>query len=371
MGDPVDSSDQSSSEHQQKLNVVSHIKAGFLKLGHNVDDAVILESLENCKKLGVTNSFMSLNVDGNEYLVRINGRLWAPYQRKHEQMSLDLLAQQKIATSVLVNDVIHGVQICQSYPQQQSYAAIVRSGDPEKIKQANLIMTKTIAKYQGLRFKPNEEQEIVFYQLAEMLENTANKIEMMFTEAEDDEKKQKLLHLLESSKKIAEVLHHCHKSHVFFHGDLLPNSVYIDFDSAQAIVVDWEYSVYGYWSVDLAKVSCSMSVEQMLELGDMYHTALLGDASGRMPVEMQYALQMNRFTHQYLDLAWKVNAENYTNYEPKIDAMLTELQTFEPGLNELHLRTKSQPGMFSHINTPYYPASGSSLNPVQPLQSKL
>ena len=86
----------------------------------------INEHKETNFKESVTNQFMEITDNKqHKYLVRINGRLWAPFSRKAESYNLDQLRKKNIETGVLVNSPKIGLQICKLYQKENSLCKIM------------------------------------------------------------------------------------------------------------------------------------------------------------------------------------------------------------------------------------------------------
>lgn len=62
---------------------------------------------------GVTNRFLKFeDINGNKYLIRINGKLWPPFTREDEAYNLDRLKKHGIETKMIFNDKKKRYQIC-------------------------------------------------------------------------------------------------------------------------------------------------------------------------------------------------------------------------------------------------------------------
>ncbi|MBX3710140.1 MAG: hypothetical protein KF702_10415, partial [Gammaproteobacteria bacterium] len=88
------------------------IKEAFKKNG-----IILKEELDDDKKYdmknSVTNQFMKVEgINGDQYLIRINGKLWPPFTREGEDYNLKQLKNNHVNTTVIVNNIEIGFQIC-------------------------------------------------------------------------------------------------------------------------------------------------------------------------------------------------------------------------------------------------------------------
>ncbi len=88
-----------------------------IKKAFKTNGIILKEELDDSKKYAmkesVTNQFMKVeDINGDQYLIRINGKLWPPFTREGEDYNLKQLKDSHINTTVIVNNTELGFQIC-------------------------------------------------------------------------------------------------------------------------------------------------------------------------------------------------------------------------------------------------------------------
>jgi hypothetical protein len=80
----------------------------------------------------VTNQYIKVTDRlGTVHSLRINGRLWQPFNRENESRYLRYLKQHGVQHNVLWEDIEHGFQICQLYPEEISFEKILCKRDAD------------------------------------------------------------------------------------------------------------------------------------------------------------------------------------------------------------------------------------------------
>jgi thiamine kinase-like enzyme len=218
------------------------IKTAFGEL--NID--LQHEELSDCSMLhSKTNKFMQVKAkDGEIYLIRINGKLWPPFERPSEANNLEMLRQKKIKTNVIHNG--SEFQICYFKPEEKRFSMII---DEDMKMECLEKVAESIKNYQAA------------VEFQNVLSIRKDLVEKAFNQMLSD-KKTKLNFYYEIIKKIIFVVEHDRKDHVSSHNDLLPSDIY--YIDGEIIIVDWEYSALNHPFYDLAHLSVlsSLTMEQ-------------------------------------------------------------------------------------------------------------
>jgi hypothetical protein len=149
---------------EKKLKQI--VEAFSQNLNIQVDEEKIRKYLNSAKKKGQTNTFTEdFEIDKKKYLIRINGKLWPPYERKNEDELLNTLKKNNIKTNVLFNG--DGFQICAVMDEQGSLAAYIKKQNKENIERVLALVAKEIVKYQKL------EASKILHPVDSMLENVS------------------------------------------------------------------------------------------------------------------------------------------------------------------------------------------------------
>jgi thiamine kinase-like enzyme len=194
----------------------------------------------------VTNQFITVqDVQNQSYLVRIDGKLWAPFTRENENYHLKRLAAHNITTHVLLNSYQHGFQLCE-LPKAKTFDSLQ---DAEK-SHSLVSLGKKLKQLHSVGGFHDQ------YHLAKTLLHSFNKLP-----SDDQLLLEKPLSTLLS---ILKTLQSDTANHVSSHNDLLPSSVYVKGDEIS--MVDWEYASQNHRSYDLAFFSIQTGLNQAEEI---------------------------------------------------------------------------------------------------------
>lgn len=285
-----------------KKNHAKNIQDVFKKINIIIPLEYILSSFNSLQKLGVTNTYLTIHFQDVEYIVRLNGKVWPPYERIYEQNVLSVLKLHNIETTVLFNNDHY--QICKKSNEKMALSSILKNENDEKIYKALELSGAEIAKYQQLDIST----PLIDYPIEKMFNDANNFLHKKFTQnypasfSEFEENGKYLLKYLSYSNKIVS------------HNDLLPSSIFIDFTNSKISIVDWEYSALAYWSNDLSLLGASLTDKQTKALANYYYSYQNKTFSDTSWLQ----LQANIYIHQFLKLAWKVNHENIFQFQPDI-----------------------------------------------------
>ena len=260
---------------------LKEIKKIFKKKG-----IILKEEFANFKKYdmkdSVTNQFMKVaDINDNQYLIRINGKLWPPFTREGEDYNLHLLEDNHINTTVIVNNMVVGFQICRLNDDKNRFNEMQIENKKENILQK---IARGIKKFHRIgNFKNN-------YPIATAINNSVKCL------SETEQKK--LYPYYGIILAILSMLNSDKKNQVSSHNDLLPSSIYLDKD--QVTFVDWEYSAENHRSYDLSlfSIKSSLTPEQEQKLITSY------DISGNL--NMHYSIVVMKPIVNFLLLLWNL-----------------------------------------------------------------
>lgn len=218
--------------------IYSKIAAAFSKLGIHLNSPLTgSQALRFTESL--TNQFLKVeDLRGNTYLVRINGQLWSPFNRKDEDLNLKQLKALKISSKVIFNDFENGFQICK-FPDEQSKFTHAKN------KNALLYLIGIVIKNYHARANFNNE-----YRVASTLQSSFARLPV-----QDQIKLNGIYQLI---LRMLLSLTNDQTHFVASHNDLLASSVYCE--AEQVSIVDWEYSGRNHRSYDLALFSLKASL---------------------------------------------------------------------------------------------------------------
>lgn len=210
------------------------IRQAFLQCGiqlHDHENFSDFLSIPN----SVTNRYIKVaDISGNRYILRINGKLWQPFDRENESRYLRSLKQQGIQHNVLCEDVKHGFQICQFYPEESSFEKIPCKRDVDLAK-----ISRGIRQYHQL------EATDSYVSVPHMMDNAIGR-----TSAHCQTKFDSFGLLI---KKMLLTLCCDVDNYVLSHNDLLPSNIYLN-DSSTCFI-DWEYAGKNHRVYDLAMLA--------------------------------------------------------------------------------------------------------------------
>lgn len=249
-----------------------------------------------------TNQFIKVT-DNNkqEYLIRINGKLWAPFTRKGEDYNLSELKQNKLNTQVIVN--AEEFQICRLEPEKNQLAAIKKQG-LSLLPTLELVARKIRNYHDTAKFKN-------YYKTGEIIQNSFTRI------SEDQQKKLAAFYKLILS--MLYTLHNDTEKQVASHNDLLLSSIYLKKDDEVAIV-DWEYSGINHRSYDLAfllvKLLPTLQEEELfLDAYDPDHK-----------FNLNFSVKLMKPIINFTFLLWNTSSNNEIK-DNIFQAMITNIQT--------------------------------------------
>jgi thiamine kinase-like enzyme len=328
---------------EEKEKLAEEIRKTFGQLGKNISCEQILASLQSAKKLGVTNTFVQVQIENENFLIRINGKLWPPYKRQDEENTLKMLRHFGIETNILYN--APDFQICRMPDENTKLENIIKSGNTENIMKATKLVAQEIAKYHKI------ERQSVEYPIHKMILDAEKVLQAKFKES--PEQIEILNSFAEGCRKILKVLNSDIESNTFSQNDLLPSSLFVDLTNQKVSIVDWEYAGLTYWSNDLALLGRQLSPAQLDLLANLYHSAQVGSESV-MPQEQKLHLQFNIFLHNFLNLAWRVMPSNINEYQEQITKMKEELASISNSLDVRYRHAMAPSGLFSQTTVSPY-----------------
>jgi len=232
--------------------LIKVIAKAFTQLGIILKDELTSLKLARLAN-GGTNKYMIVqDIHGIRYLIRVNGKLFPPFTRTHEHDNLQQLKQHKITNNVLLNDRLHGFQICVvdsaknfseiSIDRTHNSQLVAISQEIKKCHEKNNFQNRypvANTAIHSLKKLPKIEQVKVESHLEIILR-------MLFTLALDE------------------------NNHVSSHNDLLPSNVYIK--KRHVHFVDWEYAAVNHRAYDLSYfiISAALAPCQEQKLIDAY-----------------------------------------------------------------------------------------------------
>ncbi len=217
------------------MNIRHRIALALKK--HNIRSDGKTEDAKLCVfNEGVTNKFFSIqSCSGVEYVIRMNGKLWPPFTRLHENKNLKLLRDFKIDTTVVENDHVRGFQICKLQDKKHQF-------NEQKLNRVNPVVLKKISAAIKLihNIKYFKNQYFIDKQVTAAYSKLSKEDQRRF--------ETQYIYLMRIQ------YHLCldTESTVSSHNDLLPSSVYI---SERVAIVDWEYAGLNHRAYDLALFS--------------------------------------------------------------------------------------------------------------------
>ena len=350
---------------EEKLKLAEKIRFAFLENKKEIDLQIILDKFNNLEKLGVTNEFMELTIENEDFLIRINGNLWPPYTRNSETEGLEILSKYGIEHNVLVNG--EGFQICKPFPKDMQLSQILKKNDPKAILNSLTLAATEIANYHNILL----EQFSAIYPLEKMVNDVKNNLERKFTNFNPDAQDPRMVEAMEALQflirqcvKIPMVLQKCIKHKTFSQNDTIAPSIYIDSDRQKATLVDWEYAALGYWSNDLAILLTDLETEEQKSiLANAYHQARTG-VQAMMPEQQTFELKINTLAYSFLRMGWAINQNNLLKFIPIINELIEQLETVSSQINLLFM--PGTMGFFSPSpisEEPYVPDRKEAANP--------
>lgn len=342
------------------------IQIAFEKIGVSIPYHKILSSFDSLQKLGVTNIYLSIKFNSQDYIIRINGKLWPPYERIHETNTLASLKSIGIQTNVLLNDETY--QICVKPAENLKLTSILATNGYQNISRALQLLAFEITRYQQLSF-----HQMVDYPIEKMIKDASMMLRKNFGEQNREYFKnfENICNLILKFIALADT------EKVFSHNDLLPSSVFVDLENNKISIVDWEYSAKSYWSNDMSIVSCLLTSEQKLILFEHYQFYQNSIA------ELKNAILVgNIFLHDFLKLAWKIKPKNLHEYQDEIFSLnksylhiikILQMPINEKNKNMNHVESHLSIMNASFFNSPKIKANGSESILSEPVkgQSKL
>jgi thiamine kinase-like enzyme len=271
---------------------------------------------ENFKKYeikeSITNTFMeTADIHYRKYIVRINGKLWPPFTRENEEYNLIKLRDNNIFTSVLINNVQAGFQICHFVENRFSEA-------PPYGKTESFIkkIGTTLKKIHDVKdFK-------ITYPISQTIHSSFQKYSGEIT--------QKLNPYYTRIKPIIQIIEEDSINFVSSHNDLLPSSVC--HDNKNIYFIDWEYSGKNHRSYDLSLLSITSSFDAFQE------AALLAGYDPKHQFNIRYYTTLMKAVVSFLLYQWNISKnlnEKSFELEKKLNANIQEAyltQTFRQRL---------------------------------------
>jgi len=213
--------------------IYAKIAAAFSKLGIHLSS-----TLADSQSLKLNRFLKVEDLHGNAYLVRMNGRLWSPFNRTDEDLNLKQLKALKISSNVIFNDPENGFQICK-FPDEQSKFTHAKN------KNTLLYLIGTVIENYHAQANFNNK-----YRISSTLQNSFARLP-----AQDQIKLNDIYQLI---LRMLLSLTNDQTHFVSSHNDLLASSVYCE--AEQVSIVDWEYSGRNHRSYDLALFSLKASL---------------------------------------------------------------------------------------------------------------
>ena len=206
---------------------------------------ILKEELDDSKKYvlqdSVTNQFMKVeDVNGNKYLVRINGKLWPPFTGEGENYNLNQLRENNIDTNVIVNNNKLGFQICHLSEENNKFSESTMSIKTDSLNK----IAREIKKFHRISDFKNH------YPIAGTIDNSLKRVPT------PEQNKLSTYHMLILS--MLDTINSDQKNMVSAHNDLLPSSIYIEKNKIS--FVDWEYSAQNHRGYDLALFSDPLQI---------------------------------------------------------------------------------------------------------------
>ncbi|MFT3741524.1 MAG: hypothetical protein QM752_02440 [Gammaproteobacteria bacterium] len=200
----------------------------------------------------MTNKFFRVESDKDEkYLIRMNGKLWPPFNRDDENYNLKKLRVNGIETTVLKNRYKNEWQICKISEDTNFFEIRSAESGEHHLKE----ISRSIKKYQQIKDFKNS------YSLPSTIVNCMKGFKN-FTD-------QNIQNCFQIVLSIATLLHFDKRNHVFSHNDLLPSSIYLSGEKVK--IVDWEYSGENHFSYDLSLLSIKSGLSRRDEEALVYH----------------------------------------------------------------------------------------------------
>lgn len=264
------------------------IEAAFKNYGIKLKDKID-DSIKYAMQDSVTNQFLKVeDINGNQYLIRINGKLWPPFTREAEDDNLRHLKESNITNNVIINDNTHGFQICHFYNEANRFSKLNKDGNFEEFL---MNIALGIKKY----------HEIGHFNNKYPINSTVNS---SFQRLEKTEQEQLKPHY-EIVLSMLYALNSDAENHVSSHNDLLPSSIYVK--NANVTFVDWEYSGESHRSYDLSlfAIKAKLTPQQEQKLVTAY------DSSGNKNIP--YSMAMMKPVVNFLLLIWNVSSNHGHN----------------------------------------------------------
>ncbi len=212
---------------------------------------VLKDELDDAKKYPMqdshTNQYFTVeDINGNQYLLRINGKLFPPFTREDEQFNLKQLKDNHIDTTVMVNNTQFGFQICRFNKEKNRFSNLKQNEDRDNLFKK---IALGIKKFHRVGHFKNQ------YHIADTIDHSLKPV------AETE--KNKLHSYSELILSMLSTINSDVENYVSSHNDLLPSSIYID--NKRISFVDWEYSAGNHRSYDLAWLSTKASLTPQQE----------------------------------------------------------------------------------------------------------
>jgi len=318
-------------KRESRQLLVKAIQEGFHDIGKEIDLETLLNAYQELEKFGVTNRFMTVEIDEESYVIRINGKLWPPYTRESENQVLQVLESKGISTGVLFSG--DKFQICRKFEEGIKFSEILKRKDPQEIGQALTSIAQGIATYHNILYKLP-----ILYPITDMFDNVVKKKKNQFEESFPADLKP----LIIACYKILSVRGITKDGYVFSHNDLLSTSIFLEnvFGSQNVTIVDWEYAALGHWTNDLAQLSLTLTNDQRQFLSDKYFTYRFKVSDNALSADMKMELSHSKFLIGVLNLLWKTVPRNIHKSESqeKIAQLKSELYTLYPKLEVRYSR---------------------------------
>lgn len=244
-------------------------------------------------QLGITNQFIEIEVEGQPYLLRRNGKLHPPYKREHELRALEQVGKLGIDTAVLSQSDDWQLGIChRRHPISKPFTQMVYSNHREGIAMTAFYLAKIHGSY---------ADNGATYPLAAMIKGALSRVQH-----EQQQASETLKGLEDIAYSVLAMLYRNTSPWelTFCHNDLLESSVYLH-NERQIVIVDWEYSGLGPWSTDLAQLTMKLPLRAATELSHHYFRYRKFDCLSTA----SYEFQLSRYLQLLLQLLWQMKKQ--------------------------------------------------------------
>ena len=313
------------------------ISTGFKELQKDISEQEVILALQSAERLGIINRFIHLKIQDETFLVRINGRLWPPYERQGEERILQILKEHRLKSGVLLNRPDENFQICREIKQEYRLDSILLR-EKQEVEMALEQIATTIVSYQQI---PCQRSEFIEHPILDMLKNAISGIKKKLNA---DPLPQDFCFLQLVAYKAVSVLKEKSQltiSALLSHNDLFSSSIYVE--KSGITIVDWEYAGLGFWSNDIAHLSLYLvNEEQFIYLAKLYYEKKFTSSTISFETMLK-EIKLNIFVLASLNLFWRVNSNYQQNNEILIkiralqqdgEALLSELNEQYKWLNQ-------------------------------------